>query len=230
VMTVSDSIALQYETEYGIKPMTIRNCSRESVDIMPFSRKELGLNEDHLLLILQGTGINVDRGGEELIDAIGGVDNVSLLIVGSGNMVTDLKEKVSKMDLSQRVKFYPKLPWELMMRYTKTADVGVSLDKDTNINYRFSLPNKIFDYISAGIPVIAGDLPEVSKIVKELNCGVIIPKISPEVIVKFILEIKENPILLTQLKKNAVMASESINWEQESLKVIEFYQKVFSKL
>ena len=78
-MTVSDSIALQYEKEYGLRPLTVRNCSARTGDIIPFSREELEINPDHLLLILQGTGINIDRGGEELIDAVNITDNVSLL-------------------------------------------------------------------------------------------------------------------------------------------------------
>ncbi|MGA2824455.1 MAG: glycosyltransferase, partial [Bacteroidales bacterium] len=70
VMTVSDAIALQYEKEYGRKPVTVRNCSMKTEQIIPFLRKELEVNPDHLLLILKGTGINADRGGVELIDAV----------------------------------------------------------------------------------------------------------------------------------------------------------------
>ena len=230
VMTVSDSIAIQYEKEYGIKPITVRNCSRNTSRIIPCKREELGIKEDHLLLILQGTGINIDRGGEELIEAISRINDVSLLIVGAGDVLPVLKEKVMKLNLMERVKFFPKVPWEELIRYTKAADLGLSLDKDTNINYRYSLPNKLFDYIAAGIPVIAANLPEVSKIVREHNCGIIIPEITPDEIVKAVKKLKENPCLLTELRRNAVIASESINWEKESMKVLEFYNKILTSI
>ena len=112
VMTVSDSIALQYEKEYGIKPLTIRNCAVRATGIIPFSREELGIPADHLLLILQGTGINRDRGGEELIDALSLIENVSLIIVGSGDLLDLMKEKVSVMKLDDRIKFYPNVPMD----------------------------------------------------------------------------------------------------------------------
>ena len=226
VMTVSDSISLQYESEYGIRPITVRNCSKNANQIIPFSRDELQVNKDHLLLIMQGTGINIDRGGIELIEAISKTENISMLIVGGGDMITVLKEKVIGYNLSERVKFFPKVPWKELIRYTKAADVGLSLDKDTNINYRFSLPNKLFDYITAGIPVIASNLPEVSKIVNKNNCGIIIPAVSPDEIVRAIKTLKENPGLLSEFKKNIVIASESINWDNESIKVKSFYSSI----
>jgi len=226
VMTVSDSISFQYESEYGIRPITVRNCSKNANQIIPFSRDELQVNKDHLLLIMQGTGINIDRGGIELIEAISKTENVSLLIVGGGDMITVLKEKVIGYNLSERVKFFPKVPWKELIRYTKAADVGLSLDKDTNINYRFSLPNKLFDYITAGIPVIASNLPEVSKIVTENNCGIIIPDVSPAEIMKAIQKLKENQDLLAEFKKNAVIASESLSWENESIKAKSFYSSI----
>ncbi len=228
VMTVSDSVAAQYETEYGIRPVTVRNCSRKTNRIIPFLREELGVGKDHLLLILQGTGINVDRGGEELIEAVRQTDKISLLIVGSGDLLSTLKERVKELDLSNRVKFITKVLWEELIRYTKSADAGLSLDKDTNINYRLSLPNKLFDYISAGIPVIASDLPEIKKIVTENRCGIIIPKVTPEEISIAMKELRDNKDLLTELKRNAIIASESINWEKESSKIIEFYNRVLS--
>ena len=226
VMTVSDSISKQYESDYGVKPLVVRNCSRNTGHIIPFSREEMGVNKDHFLLILQGTGINVERGGEELIEAISKVENVSLLVVGEGDVLPILKGKVTEFNLAERVKFFPKVRWEELIRYTKAADAGLSLDKNTNINYRFSLPNKLFDYIAAGIPIIAGNLPEVSKIVNENNCGIIVPEVSPIEIVRAIEKLKENPAFLSELKKNAVIASESINWEIESIKIKSFYSSI----
>ncbi|MCX6254978.1 MAG: glycosyltransferase [Bacteroidia bacterium] len=226
VMTVSDSIAAQYESEYGVRPVTVRNCSRSATGIISYSRDELGILKDHLLLILQGGGINIDRGGIELIEAVSQTENVSLLIVGSGDLFDILKRRVSELNLTGRVKFVPKVPWEILMRYTRSADVGLSFDKNTNLNYRFSLPNKLFDYISAGIPVIASDLPEVRKIVLEKGCGMIIPDVTPEEISKALKELRDNKNLLSGLKKNAVIASESVNWEIESEIVKGFYNKI----
>jgi glycosyltransferase involved in cell wall biosynthesis len=227
VMTVSDSIATQYEKDYGVRPVTVRNCSRRPDYLIPYSRKELGVRDDQFLLILQGTGINRDRGGVELIDAIMKVENVSLLIVGSGDMIAELGEKVLRLHVSDKVKFITKVPWEEMMRYTEAADAGLSLDKDTNINYRFSLPNKLFDYLSAGIPVIAGDLPEVSKIVRDYNCGIIISEISADKIAEAIVKLRDKPEFYSELKKNAAEASGILTWEKESVKVRALYESLY---
>jgi glycosyltransferase involved in cell wall biosynthesis len=226
VMTVSDSIASRYKSEYGIRPLTVRNCSPKSESLLPYSKAELGINPGHLLLILQGTGINVDRGGEELIEAINKTENVSLLIVGSGNIIDKLITSVTANGLSERVKFINKVPWTELIRYTKSADAGISLDKDTNINHRYSLPNKLFDYISAGIPVIAGNLPEVGKLVSENNCGILIPSVTSEEICNAINSLRENSALLAELKRKAAIASKSINWEIESKKVFDFYNSL----
>lgn len=229
VMTVSDSIANQYKSEYGLKPLTVRNCSIKTEQIIPFSREELEISPDHLLLILQGTGINVDRGGEELIDAVSLTDKVSLLVIGSGNQFEFLKNKVSQMGLPRQIKFIKKLAWKELMRYTRSADAGLSLDKNSNMNYNFSLPNKIFDYLSAGIPVIATDLPEIAKIVNGYNCGILISEPTPEEIAKAIIYLRDNRDLLAGLKHNAVIASETVNWENESKKVEELYRSVICK-
>jgi len=228
-LTVSDSIAVQYSSEYGISPLVIRNYSKSAGEIKKYSREELGINPDHLLLILQGTGINRERGGEELIESFLSNENHSLLIIGSGDIIPVLKEKVRKYNLSGRIKFFPKVSWDEMMRFTKTADAGVSLDKNISINQRFSLPNKIFDYISAGIPVIAGDLREVTKFITDFKCGIIIPEITPGEISRAVKLLHENKDLLQKLRQNAKEASEIINWPGESEKVSAFYESIINK-
>jgi glycosyltransferase involved in cell wall biosynthesis len=230
VMTVSDSIALQYEKEYGIRPVAVRNCSMKTDQIIAYSRKELKINADNLLMVLQGTGINIDRGGKELIDAINITENVSLLIIGSGNQYEILIEKVSELGLEGRIKFIPKCPWNELMRYTRLADAGLSIDKNSNLNYNFSLPNKLFDYIAAGIPIIATRLPEIEKIMNEFNCGILISEPSPEVISSAIIQLRDNRSLLMKLKRNSIRASESLNWERESSKVEELYSFILNKL
>ena len=226
VMTVSDSVACQYEKEYSIKPVVVRNCARSSDEIKPLSRNEMGVPEDYILLILQGGGINIDRGGEELIEAVSRLEKVFLIIAGSGDVIDILKEKSIELNSFDRIRFIRKLPWVEMMRYTKSADAGLSLDKDTNPNYHFSLPNKLFDYISAGIPVLASDLPEVNKIITDQGCGIVIPSVTTEEIIKTIIKLRDDRILLNNLRLNAVSASESLNWGKESEIVNEFYLKI----
>ena len=229
VMTVSEPIASLYEKLYHIRPHVIRNFSKDARYIDPFPRVKTNVAQQDLLLIIQGTGINIDKGAEELIEAVNITQGVSLLVVGSGDVLPVLKQKVKELNTGHKVKFIPTVPWEILMKYTKSADIGMCLEKDTNLSYRYSLANKLFDYISAGIPIIASDLPEVSKIVRENNCGIILPEVSAEEIAKAIRALKEKPDLITELKKNAVSASESINWEKESIKVVEFYRSVLRK-
>ncbi len=228
VITVSDSIADLYYEQYGVKPIVIRNLSPSSQSVIPYKKENLDIRDNNLLFILQGGGINIDKGAEELIDAVRMTENVSLIIAGSGDVIPELKARVLKYGLSDRIKFFSARPWNELMRFTKSADAGVCLEKDTNINYRLSLPNKLFDYISAGIPVITGSLPEIKKIVESYNCGIIISEISPDEISRAIIKLHANPDLLNSLKQNSVKASGSLIWENEKEKVKLFYSKILN--
>jgi glycosyltransferase involved in cell wall biosynthesis len=230
VMTVSEPIASLYHEMYSIRPLVVRNFSKKAGQIIPFPKGEINVSADDLLLIIQGTGINIDKGAEELIDAVNITGGVSLLVVGSGDVVPHLKQHVKRLNIEYKVKFIQSVSWEKLMKYTKSANIGMCLEKDTNLNYRYSLPNKLFDYIAGGIPVIASDLPETGKILNEYKCGIIIPEVTPVDISKAILSFKNNPYLSAELKRNAVIASELINWEAESLKVTDFYKNVFGSI
>jgi glycosyltransferase involved in cell wall biosynthesis len=229
VMTVSDSVTRQYESEYGVEILTVRNCSRKTDNILPRSKAELGIPDNNLLLIMQGTGINIDRGSEELLEAVSRTENVSLMIVGSGDVIDLLKTRCGELNIGDRVKFIPVLKWDELIRYTKSADAGLSLDKNTNPNYLYSLPNKLFDYISSGIPLIVSDLPEVSAIVREAGCGLIIDSVTPEKISGAITRLKDYPSEREEFRKKSAIASSTLNWETESAKLTEFYKKVFKE-
>jgi glycosyltransferase involved in cell wall biosynthesis len=229
VLTVSDSIADKYNNQYGLRPLTVRNCSAGTGLIVPYSRRELNVNDSDLLLIMQGTGINVDRGGEELIEAVNQTKNVSLLIVGSGDLIDKLKNRVAELGIQFKVKFISKVPWKELMRYTKSADIGLTLDKNNNDNYNFSLPNKLFDYINSGIPVIASNLPEVKKLLLRYKCGVLINDVSPEDISSAICELRDNPSRLAEMRAHSIKASAELNWEIESEKIKALYISMLSK-
>jgi glycosyltransferase involved in cell wall biosynthesis len=228
VTTVSESIALSYEGAYGVKPMVVRNAGKNSDHIAPFSRTEINIPSDDLLIIMQGTGINIDKGAEELIEAVFNTEGVTLLIVGSGDVLPQLKEQVNRLNISHKVKFVGTVPWETLMKYTKSADVGMILEKDTNLNYRYSLPNKLFDFIAAGIPVIASELPETGKIINEYGIGIVIGNITPVKISGALRDLKADPVKLAELKQHSIEASLKINWVTESEKIRELYTKALS--
>jgi glycosyltransferase involved in cell wall biosynthesis len=230
VMTVSDSIAEKYCSVYGKKPVVVMNLARDSAWIKGYTRAELGIPGNHLLVILQGAGINIDRGGEELIEAVSITERVSLIVAGSGDRIDAMKKMTLSLKLPDRVKFIQSLPWNDLMKYTRSSDVGMSLDKNTNLNYSFSLPNKLFDYLSAGIPVIAGEIPGVKKIIAQHGCGIIIPGITPVEISNALKKLRDNNELLRMLKNNSYRASLTLNWKNESEKVAAFYREIIKNI
>lgn len=223
IFTVNESIANIYFQKYGIKPYVIRNVPKKiELKNVP-CRKELNLPEDKRLIILQGAGINIDRGAEELVEAMAFTHNVVLIIAGGGDIIELLKIKALHSDLKDKILFFPKMPYLKLMYYTANADIGLSLDKDSNPNYRFSLPNKIFDYIHAGVPVLVSDLPEISQIVKTWNVGEILPDHHPETIAQSIMNMLDNKEKHEQYKSNCLTAAPKLCWENESLLLKKVY-------
>lgn len=219
VITVNQSIADIYEERYGNKLCVVRNVSKLWKPEKMLSKKELNIPENKRVVILQGSGINIDRGGEEAVLAMNYISNVVLLVVGSGDALPTMKKMTNYIGTSEKVQFVGRVPYETMMNYTFHADIGLSLDKDTNSNYRFSLPNKLFDYIHTSTPVVSSNLVELRNIIEKHDVGRIISDYSPEGIANTINTILDHPELLAQLKANCQKAAIIENWEEE-LKVL----------
>lgn len=228
VFTVNSSIANLYFKDYNIKPKVLRNLPSNTVIQTIKSRKELGFPLDKRIVILQGSGINVHRGSEELLEAIALQEKFFLCIVGTGDVIDYLKKRCHKNDLKSKVLFVDPLPYEMMMQYTANSDVGVSLDKNNNINHQLSLPNKIFDYSKAKIPFVATNLIEIKKIVDEYKTGVLIHSLKPEDILKGL----EEAVELSKSKnhfKNVKKMNSDLNWDKESQLLVKTYSE-FNKL
>lgn len=230
MITVNQSIADLYDKEYPErknKVRVVRNIPTSEKPLITETRHSLGLSEEKKLLILQGSGINVDRGSEELVAAMEMVDdNALLLIIGKGDAVPALKRQVNEKNLSQKVLFIDRVSPDKLFNYTYHADIGFSLDKDTNINYRFSLPNKIFDYMKAETPVIVSNLPEIAKVVKETEIGLIIADHRPKTIADNINMLLRDEMLLMKFKSNTKIAAKNYTWENEEKVLNDIYRKL----
>jgi len=216
VFTVNQSIADLYFKEYRVMPLVMRNIPMNENLLLHKSRLDLGLPSHKFLILLQGNGINIQRGAEEAVEMMKFILNSCLVIVGSGDVIPLLKNTVEQEKLQEKVLFFPRMPYTELAQYTLNCDLGLSLDKPTNINYQLSLPNKLFDYIRAEIPVLASNLVEVRKIVENYNIGEIAENHQPEYLAQKVNELMNNKILLETFKTNCQKAKHHLTWENES--------------
>lgn len=223
VYTVNDSIAKLYRDEYKTDVAVIRNVPFAQKDFQKKTRQELNLPENKKIILYQGAGINVDRGAEEALAAMQYLPDYLLLFIGSGDVIEQLKKECASKNLNERVKFIPKQPMNELKAYTSVADIGLSLDKDTNLNYRYSLPNKLFDYIHAGLPVLASNLVEVKKIVEGYDLGLIANSIEPKALANKIGEMFSDDTRVDGWKENLKVAAEELCWEKEEEKFLNIY-------
>jgi glycosyltransferase involved in cell wall biosynthesis len=173
--TVCHSIADYYNEKYKINMKVVRNVPYNSTyvgeKLLDYSGKKV--------IIYQGA-LNFGRGLEWVIDAMPQVNNAVLVIIGDGGVINDLKEKVNNLQLNDKVFFLGRISGSELYKYTPSADLGLCLLKNRGLNYYYSLPNRIFDYLHAGVPVLATDFPEIANIVRNYNTGILITRYNPE--------------------------------------------------
>jgi len=226
VYTVNDSIADIYKLKYNVSVNVIRNIAPilQNIKVDPFlSEKNKGKLK---MIILQGSGINIERGAEEAVMMMQYIENTILYFIGSGEVFNDLKKLVKKLNLTDKVFFKSKMSYPKLMEYTKIADLGLSLDKNTNLNYTLSLPNKIFDYIQAGTPILASNTKLVSKFIIENKIGFITDTHNPKKLAEIVQDIFENKIQYNSWCNNLKVIAKEYNWENESKKLIEIYNNI----
>jgi len=225
VVTVNESIARLYQQDYAITPRVVRNIGDGKMPGKTKSRKELQLPADKFIMINQGAGINVDRGMEEAVASLKHLPpEVILLIVGNGDAVPGLKRMVENEGLTERAIFRAKQPYLELLQYTLNANCGLSLDKPTSLNYKYSLPNKLFDYFKCGLPVVVSEVVEVKNLVQKYNVGEVIASHNPQDIAEAVLKVKAEG--KDAFAKNLKQVTAENNWGQEQ----KVWREIFSSL
>ena len=219
VYTVCGAIATYYQDKYNVPVAVVRN--------MPLQRKEIGLGQfpfdtnGKKILLYQGA-LNKGRGLELLIETIPLLSNWLLVIVGDGTITNELQEKVSKEKLTDKVIFMGRLLPKNLAKITPLATVGVSVEEDLGLSYHYALPNKIFDYIHAKVPILVSDLPEMRKIVADYNVGSVLKNRSAKNIAKQLEKIARTP----KATWGFDTAISKLNWQKEAMQLLEIYRNL----
>ncbi len=217
--TVCNSISAYYYKKYGLRMEVVRNVPYDSKDdVKP--AKLPGLKDDRII-VYQGS-VNIGRGLERVIDCLPELDGVKLMIIGDGDIMQELKMKTENMNLQDRVVFIGKVPPDLLPAYTKAGHLGISLEENMGLNYYFALPNKLFDYLHAGLPILVSPFPEMQKIVESHDVGCVADP--GKSLVYILKEMLFNESKRKRWQDNASQASKLFCWEKEEEKLM----KVFS--
>ena len=210
IITVSDSIKEHYQSLYGVNVSVVRNIPENKKVIQtPFDFDTHGKK----IILYQGS-VNVGRGLELMIDTMPLLEEYLLIVIGDGDVLMALKEKVSNQSLENQVKFLGKKTPEELKKLTPNATIGMSLEEDLGLNYRYALPNKLFDYIHANVPVIVSDLPEMSKLVSQYKIGEILLKRTPEELAE-----KIKTVIANDYQEQLKIAGKKLNWSKEKEKI-----------
>jgi glycosyltransferase involved in cell wall biosynthesis len=225
VLVVSDSIAKWYrghypsadvQVIYNFPYMEIESYNNGS-NIL---KEKFNMQDDQILFIYQGT-LGESRGIEILLDAFSKVDSKKhIVFMGYGALEGTIKSYENNFS---NIHFQPAVSPEEVKSYTEGADVGISLIENTCLSYFYSLPNKVFEYILSGLPVLVSDFPDMARVVDENKCGW---KALPEErsVIDLIESISKEDI--REKKKNVLNCRNEFTWQKEEGKLLKTYHNL----
>jgi glycosyltransferase involved in cell wall biosynthesis len=218
-LTVSPSIAELYKNEYGINVKLLRN-------VPPLNKHNVVVEnikvEGKRILIYQGA-INVNRGIEYMIESMKNIEDAMLYIIGYGDISSKISELIASLRLEEKVVMLGEVPLGKLHGYTEQADLGLSLEEDKGLNYRFALPNKLFNYIQAGLPVLVSYLPEMKDLVNQYEVGDVIEKHNAKHIAEKINSMLNNKKQMQIWSENSKKAALELNWDKEKHVIEELF-------
>jgi len=215
--------------EYGIgRPAVVRNVPDISEPPVPDLRwRECALQGQDRLLLYTG-GLVANRGLVELVDALEELPGYALAFVGHGHLASRVSERIVERDLSRRAKVYDPVPFAELMRITASADAMVIPIVGTCLSYVYAAPNKLFEAMVAGVPVVASDLPDMARVVREERVGTLIADpTDPHSIahaIRLLFEGPEDPREIGARAQRAALARHT--WASEKPKLLAAWQNV----
>lgn len=211
--TVCESISNYYQKRYNVNLKVLRN--------VPFKREyNRGNKFDGMFRTVEGAGkkiilyqgaVNEGRGIEWLIQAMAFINNAQLVIIGIGDLLENIKVLAHHLNVDDKVSFFGFIPFQELNAYTASADLGVCLLEDKGLSYYYALPNRIFDFMQAHVPILCTDFPEIARIINQEGTGRVINHYEPEYLASVITDMLNEPINHKRYEE----ATQHNNWESE---------------
>ena len=226
--TVSNGYANWFEKEYGVKPEVIRNVpylkKLNNQEDLIFHQLP-NVRENHKIVLYQGA-LNISRGLDYMIKAMQYVDNCIFWIAGDGPIRKELEQLVKELNLSEKVYFFGNLNPTVLKTITPFAEVGISLEENLGISYQYALPNKVFDYFQARVPILSTYLPDIKATVEKYQVGRVIQKHDEKHIAEELnIILKEGKAHYDSHLKNAAL---ECCWENEEPKLKAIFDRIKS--
>jgi glycosyltransferase involved in cell wall biosynthesis len=168
-------------------------------------------------------GVYPHRPLDVLLEAAAELKDCAMVIMGPGlpSYVDQLRAQARALGVEERVRIAPAVPIADVVRYAAAGDVGVIPFLNTSLNNFHGLPNKIFEYIAAGLPVVASDFPQLRAVIDRYDVGRTFDPDRPGALAGAIREVLADPARLAELRANATAAAAELNWEVESRRLLE---------
>lgn len=218
--TVGEELAFLLGKKYNVKFEVIRNIApnlASSVDLTPIHLRKN-------ILLYQGA-LNVGRGLQECIKAMSSLDSWEFWLAGEGDITEQLKDLTKELGLDKRVKFLGWVHPDDLRSLLNQAKIGINVLEGGSLNYYYSLANKFFDYINAGLPAINMNYPEYKRVNDLYPCSILLDEVSSEQIVKAIQHLNQYPETLTALSAACREAAKEFTWENEANKLVSIYNR-----
>ncbi len=219
--TVGEELASIMDKKYNSEFKVIRN-------IAPHLASSVELTPIHLrknILLYQGA-LNVGRGLQECIKAMSSLDSWEFWLAGEGDITEQLKDLAKELGLDTSVKFLGWVHPDDLRSLLNQAKIGINVLEAGSLNYYYSLANKFFDYINAGIPAINMNYPEYKRVNDLYPCSILIDELSPESIVHTIQYLNHHPEELIRMSKACTEAAKEFTWAKESAKLVQLYEDI----
>jgi glycosyltransferase involved in cell wall biosynthesis len=227
VFVTTESYARKLADRYGVRrPSVLMNVpsapgSPHGSGADPL-RPALGLRSGQRVLLFLG-GLVANRGLESLIESLRLLEGCAAVLMGPGEPAYRrfLAELGESLGVAEALRIADPIPYDRMIQTAAWADVGTVPFRGNTLSYYYSLPNKLFEYIAAGLPVVASDLPEMARVLREHDVGETCDPDDPADIARAVRAVLDDPHRLQQLRANARRAAGILNWEREQPKLLD---------
>ena len=228
VITVNDRIADELSLRYGIrKPTVVMNCVDLPVPGAPARdlHGQLGLPR-HVRIVLYQGGLTPYRGLDKLVECAARLPACVVVFIGAGSALPGLQRVAAERGLRDRVLFLGPVPMDELGAYTLAADVGVVPFQKTSLNNYYGSPNKLFEYIAAGVPVAVSDFPVMADIVNGCGVGATFDPENVDSMAAAIGSLLATKARTQELRHNVRRAAERYNWGAESKRLLAVYERL----